>query len=125
MIERRSTPRTKVRTLVDVCVEGATSRAFVYDISIDGCSLHFSEPFGEAGRTILIRFPGGECAEGTMAWQSNGTAGVHFNQSLLAAVVAMNRQNEWKEELQRELGQDQFGRRTSLQSRHRPRGHGL
>ena len=78
LVERRAAERLRIYAAIEISVRGCPAPAIAYDLSIDGCMIEASNGIVEAGDTIVLAFPNGISAEGTIVWTKHRNAGVRF-----------------------------------------------
>ena len=88
-MDERRTPRAVVDLHLDGFMESHVCRVFVYDLSMDGCSIEIDGEWPiQAGSNITLKFPDGLIATGNLAWVNRRNGGVQFAERLPEALVA-------------------------------------
>ena len=88
MDERRAS-RVVVDLHVDGVMESQACRVFVYDLSMDGCSIEIEGDCPvQSGCGVTLKFPDGLIATGRLAWALRRNGGVQFATRLPDALVA-------------------------------------
>ena len=115
-MDERASKRVVVDVEIDAQIGDRLCRAFVYDLSCDGCSIEILD--GELRRDdrVILNFPSAMRVSGRLAWLIGLNAGVQFSERIAAAAV-----ERLSFRVQRHIPevrpQDQFGRPVP-----RPRG---
>jgi hypothetical protein len=81
-VERRSTPRAEIISILDCQCDRSSDRAVAYDVSSGGCLLQCADGFVRPGDALAMRWPGGRIMCGTVVWTKALNVGVRFDERL-------------------------------------------
>ena len=117
-MDERASKRVVVDIEVEAQIGGKPCRAFVYDLSCDGCSLELLDG-GELrrGDLVVLSFPSAGRVAGRLIWQIRLNGGVQFWERIDPAAVEQLSFKPNLTELADNRFFDRFGRPIS-----RPRG---
>ena len=88
-MDERRVPRVVVDLHLDGVVESQACRVFVYDLSMDGCSIEIEGEWPiQPGSGVTLKFSNGLIATGRLAWAHRRNGGVQFATRLPEVLVA-------------------------------------
>lgn len=109
-MDERSAERLVTDREVTCFFRGIPTKAFMYDLSVDGCMVDGLGASIAEGDVLSLKFEEEIGAKGQVVWQRNGCAGIHFFESVHPVIVQYLGFRRPAEAFETKLPRDRFGR---------------